>query len=302
MLPSIESIDDYRPICRDDGVWLPVMRVICQRHGVDPALTRCPRGTHQVYAAGAVYLKLFCPLWARDYTVERAVLHALRGVPAPEILAEGELEGWPYLVLSAVPGVEAHAVWHDLDIRDRHAVMEQLGEVLATLHGLPPVPEIALDWGEFLQERTKRAREHHGEDAAEPWLTWIEEFLRNAPPLFEPGFSPVLLNADVTDDHLLLERHNGRWTITGLIDFADAMMGHPLYEFVAPAAFYINGEPELSRTLLLSYGFGEADLTETLSRQLTAYCLLHRYGRVQQFLERHPVDDLPGFRAALWPF
>ena len=35
---DIKSVDDYRPIYRKADTWLPAMRVICQRHGVDKTL------------------------------------------------------------------------------------------------------------------------------------------------------------------------------------------------------------------------------------------------------------------------
>jgi aminoglycoside phosphotransferase (APT) family kinase protein len=83
----------------------------------------------------------------------------------------------------------------------------------------------------------------------------------------------------------------------GLIDFGDARLGDPLYEFVAPLAFYCFGQPEMSRALLRGYGL---EATAATCAQLTTFCLLHEFGRVPDFLDRHAVVDGPGFEQALW--
>ena len=51
--------------------------------------------------------------------------------------------------------------------------------------------------------------------------------------MLPPHFRPVLINADLTDDHLLLLYRFGTWRISALIDWADAEVGSPEYEWVA---------------------------------------------------------------------
>ena len=75
----------------------------------------------------------------------------------------------------------------------------------------------------------------------------------------EPPFVPALINADITEDHVLLAERDGCWGISGLIDFGNAMMGHPYYDFAAPLAFYTFGRPSLSRTLVEAYGLELTD-------------------------------------------
>jgi hygromycin-B 7''-O-kinase len=293
MLPHITCRADYVAVYADTPVWLPAMRAICVRHELDAsALRRGALGTHVVFHAGPQVIKLFCPLWEGDVVAERAVLEHVRGLPTPELVAQGQVEGWPYIVMTCVPGTPAGAVWDHLDRGVRIDVVRQLGGLMRTLHSQPPLAELATDWDAFLRERIARCDSHHS--APEPWRSWIRERVEG---FSEPPFDPVLLSADITDDHVLLGVQEGRWRITGLIDFGDAMMGHPHYEFVASLGCYTFGQPELSRGLVEAYGLA---LTPELAERLTTYCLLHKFARLEDFLQRCPVGDGPGFWRALW--
>lgn len=63
---------------------------------------------------GSLIVKLHFPLWREDYEVERIVLSHLSGLPTSQIVALGEIEGGPYLVMSAVNGLPAVKVWRRL--------------------------------------------------------------------------------------------------------------------------------------------------------------------------------------------
>lgn len=293
LLATIRTEADYRAVYADDTAWLPAMYVLCQRHGLETgALRRMTLGTHVAFRSGDRIIKLFCPIWGDDFVSERACLAHIEGLPVPELVATGELEGWSYVVMGVVPGVPALEVWSGLDEVQRHGVIAQLGRMMATLHALPAVPELDGGWDGFIQARVNGALDHHG--VGQPWKGWIEDRLRS---FAEPDLPLVLLSADITEDHLLLSERAGQWRISGFIDFGDARMGHPYYEFIAPLAFYTFGQPALSRTLVIAYGL---ELTPALADTLTTYCLLHEFGRLEDFVKRCPVADGPGFERALW--
>ena len=292
LLPDIAFEDDYRAVYSDDALWLPAVRAICERHRLTGDLSRTVLGTHIVYRCGSVIVKLFCPVWADDERAERLVLQRVEGLPFPELIADGVIEGWRYLVMAAIPGVPALDLWDTLDGHQRLGIVRELGDIMRRLHAQPPIPELAVDWDAFLAERIDACPGHH--DVEGPWRDWIAARVDR---FGEPPFVPTLINADITEDHVLLSERNGRWTISGLIDFGDAMMGHPYYDFIAPLAFYTYGEPALSRALVESYGL---ELTSALRERLTTYCLLHEFGRLADFLERHPVNDGDEFSRAMW--
>lgn len=293
LLPTITSKAEYRAVYTNNAVWLPAMEVVCRRHGLDPAqLQREPPGTHIVFRVGLYILKLFCPLWGEDYGAELAVLRHLQGLPTPQFAAHGEIEGWSYLIMTAVPGNPVNEVWGELGLAEKRSILERIGVFMHDLHKQPSIPALETDWEEFLAERVEHWEEHHQPDGA--WRDWIRGRVSG---FREPPFAPVLLNADITDEHVLVVNRGGKWRFSGVIDYGDAMMGHPFYEFVAPLMCLTIGEPSLSRTLVESYGM---ELTPAVADRLTTYCLLHRFGRLSDILERCPVADGQALQEALW--
>jgi hygromycin-B 7''-O-kinase len=101
----------------------------------------------------------------------------------------------------------------------------------------------------------------------------------------------VLLHTEVMREHLLVERRNGAWRISGLFDFEPAMIGAPEYELAAVGIFLTCAEPGLLGALLDAYG-GEVD--DELPFRVMAYALLHRYSNLRWYLERLPVVDEAG--------
>jgi hygromycin-B 7''-O-kinase len=143
LLPKIDALEGYRRIYRNTETWLPAMRTICQRYGFDVSrLEFAPPGTHVVFRVEGLYLKLFAPLWPGDFAPERLVLDRLSDgrdlpVPTPHLVAEGEIEGWPYLVMTAVEGVPLCQVWDGMDAMDRERVAARCGELMAAFHAVP---------------------------------------------------------------------------------------------------------------------------------------------------------------------
>jgi hygromycin-B 7''-O-kinase len=296
LLPRITSLDEYRAVYAVPETWLPAMREIATRHGLPGPAVQQPLGTHVVFGfgdrGGGPIVKLFCPLWPADYQSEQISLAHQRGLPVPRLLAQGEIEGWPYLILSRVEGVPAVEVWPALGPEEKLRVVRQMGAFMRRLHQQPLPTGLPADWPTFLAERLARAEAHH--DAPEPWRKWIRERIET---FVEPPFDPVLLNGDLTGDHVLLVRRRGAWQMSGVIDFGDARIGHPFYEFIAPLAFYTFGQPALSRALVEAYSL---EPSPALLDALTTYCLLHEFGRLSDFLAQHPAGSPAQFETALW--
>jgi hygromycin-B 7''-O-kinase len=311
LLPNIQTQVEYRRRYRDPDVWLPAMRAICERHGLDGTrLEFAPPGTHVVFRTADLYVKLFAPPWRQDFTPERLALGRLSAasdLPVPRLVAEGEIEGWPYIVITAVEGVPLCQVWDAMKPPDRAHIAARCGELMAAIHATPTegLEAIAVDWPTFVEEQIGNCRERLTQPGLDRrWIRDILAFLADSPPLFEPGFRPVLLSADVTDEHVLVSQRGGQWELTGFIDFGDAILGHPYYDFAAPGCCITIGLPEMQRTMLLAYGFSDAQLDEALARRLTAYTLLHRFVRIPDILAR--LNSKPAgfreFRESLWSF
>lgn len=313
LLPPIPDLAAYRRVYRDEATWLPAMRTICAQQGLDAAqLAFAPPGSHVVFCVGdELYIKLFASFWRSDYVSERAVLGALEdntSLPVPRLVGEGEIEGWPYVIITAVPGTPLCEVWDRLSESERVQVCCQCGEFMAALHAVPTegLAAIAVDWNAFLQARAAACMEQAADSGlGQEWAAAVGALLKQVLPSLETHFRPVLLSADVTDEHVLVEQRAGGWALTGYIDFGDAMVGHPLYEFAAPACSITRGVPDLTRALMLGYGFSESELVLELAEQLMAYTLLHRFITLPDLLALFESDvpsSLRGLQRRLWTF
>jgi len=312
-LPAIRTRAEYSAMYRNDDTWLEAMRRICNRHGLDAeGLSLAPPGTHVVFHAGTDrFIKLFCPLWAGDHAAERAVLGATAAhpdLPVPRLVAEGRIDDWPYLVLTAVSGAPFEQIADRISRSERVAVLADVGRFLADLHETPTagLESLEIDWAAFAEERAAaRIREVRVLDAAPRFKTSVVRFLKDLPARVELGARHVLLSADVTDEHVLVSERKGRRSFSGYVDFGDAVLGPRLHEFAAPALSLTHGRPDAQRALLGGYGISAADLDRDLAERLTAHVFLHRYIRMDDLLGAlAPAEpaDLHGLVGALWSF
>ena len=66
LLPNLTTEADYRAVFKDDAVWLPAIRVICENEGLEfRSLERPTLGTNVVFRNKDRIIKLFPPLWPR---------------------------------------------------------------------------------------------------------------------------------------------------------------------------------------------------------------------------------------------
>ena len=109
-------------------------------------------------------LKLYPPHEREHAEVEARVLGVVEGrlpIATPRVLAVGEQDGWPYLLMSRLPGRRLVEAWPTLDARDRDRVADETGAALAALHGLDiaPVATLPPDWDAFVAaQRAQRRR------------------------------------------------------------------------------------------------------------------------------------------------
>jgi hygromycin-B 7''-O-kinase len=286
LLPPVPSLADWPALRRTHGGWRAVAEEICARHGVLAGeLAPARDGTNVVFTTGHHVIKLSPPFWesgaAAEWTILRHVEGRL-GVATPAVVATGHLDGWPYLVMTRLPGAILADVWPGLAETHRRSIARQLGELLARLHALPTGPLAA---HAVLVERWRRlvtrpSEEsvacHRGHGAPETWLARLPGFLTQLPPLHPDAFTPVLVNGDVHWWHLLVTERSGDWELVGLFDFDDAMLGWREYDLAAPALFFLAGQPAVLAECLGGYGDGLVG-DAGLSRRLMAYALLNRY-------------------------
>jgi hygromycin-B 7''-O-kinase len=292
LLPLIRTREEHAASPRDEATYRPAVTEICRRHGLPTdALRKYAGGSTIVFAVGDTHVvKLFEPIFPEESATESEVLRAVQGrlgVPTPEPVAVGEMEGWTYVVMTQLAGDALADVWDGMTPAEHEEVVRQVGAVTARLHQISPdgLPLPEPDWDGFLRRQAagcvERQRTYH---LGEPWLSQVEGFLA---AVDLPRGPRVLMHTEIMREHVLVRRGHGGWEVTGIFDFEPAMAGVPEYEMASIGVFLCQGEPALLRAFRAGYGTPPSD-GETLARRVMAYTLLHRYSRLSWYLDVIP--------------
>ncbi len=287
-LPLIQNWDDWRPVFTDATLWRPVVQRICQEHGLPAGAVKAGfPGTCAVFVAGGqVVVKLYPPMLPHDFLREREVYGLLHGrfPHIPALLGHGiypDRTDWPYLLLGFRPGQPIREVHAGLSPANRQALGQELGEMLRGLHALSVVElqHFELTWAAWRAQMAQnsaanlaelRAKCYLPEPVLAAWGQLIAEWRAPPAPL-------ALLNADLTEDHLLLIQEREQWQISALIDWADAEVGEPAYEWIALWYSLCRREAPFFRAILGTYD-PDLPLDASFCRQMLVHTLCHRFG------------------------
>jgi hygromycin-B 7''-O-kinase len=256
-------------------------------------------------------LKIFPPFLRSQFVSERGSLAQLRGqlrIAIPEIVVEGERDGWPYLVITRLPGILGGQAWPSLPEADKERVLAEIGETIAEVQRAPigALARIEPDWGAFMRGQIAGCHARHARlGLPQKFLRGLDQLLHDAAVLIPLDRPPVILTGEYIPENFLLSRDDDGWRLAGLIDFGDVMTGRAEYDLLGPSAFMTAGMPRRVRSLFWGFGYSAADITPDLKRRLMALMLLHRAsdpvrsicieGWQQKAADLHELQDV------LWP-
>ena len=304
-LPTAHNAAGWAALLDDERALAAGVTALLSRHGLaQERRTRYDSGSLPVYAVGARHvLKLFPPTEHEHATVEARVLGAVQDklpIPTPTLFAADVHDGWPYLLMSQLPGQRLVDAWPALTQAERDRTADTLGAALAALHEVdtPPLRDLPPLWDGFIAEQRASAVTRQGARLDAHWLEQIPGFLeRWMPP---PSARRVLLHTEVMREHLMVDDAR----LGGLFDFEPAMLGDPEYEFASVGLFVACGDGGTLRRVLLAYGYAPHQLDAALQCRLMAWALLHRYSNLRWYLERLPAGNattLEHLASRWWP-
>lgn len=231
---------------------------------------------------GRSVLKLFPPVYRTQFVSERATLRQLAGrlsVTIPSILAEGERDGWSWLIMTKVEGIVGSEAWPRLSEHQKEQILRQIGRAIAEVQASPLGELAAIEpvWPDFLARQIEGCIERHrGQGLAPRFLSDLSKLLADAPAVVPQDASPVILTGEWIPENVLLSEYDGHWTLTGVIDFGDVMTGWREYDLLGPSAFMCAGRPRRVQSLLEGYGVSVMDCDHAMRRRLLTLMLLHR--------------------------
>ena len=260
-------------------------RGCCVRSVYPPRAAHGLPGTNPVFLVDDKYaVKLFTDLFGDPSSSEQEIgfyelLASQPEIPAPELLAHGALFDnrngwrWPWIITTILPGRSLTEDRSRLSADDLDRAATFAAEVLRRIHSLPThgSTRLASTWSNFDRflagTRAKCVAEHvrHG-SIPDHLLSLIDDYVldRSSPPR--------LLHCDLNADHVFGEFRNGRWAPTGILDFADAKVGDPLYDWIALHHGLFNFDKRLLRRFMAEYG---ARLPAEFPHRSMSFALLH---------------------------
>ena len=312
-LPHFADYTSFPAFRADPSRWVPVAADIARSHGFTCAEPHIfSTGTNLVVGLDEpLILKIFPPFLRSQFASERAALAQLRGrlaVPIPEMVAEGERDRWPYLVITRLAGHLGAEVWPGLPEDQKERVLFQIGEIIAAVQRVPPgdLAHIEPRWQQFISGQIERCRARHERlGLPRQFLAGLEDLLRDAAALIPVNAPPVILTGEYIPENFLLDREADDWHVSGLIDFGDVMTGWGEYDLMGPSAFMTAGVPRRVQSLFGGFGYAGADVTPAAKRRLMALLLLHRASDPVRHIciegWQEKAGDLFGLQDLLWP-
>ena len=312
-LPGLKDYEAFRSFRAEPARWLPIALDIARSHGLAGTAPHVfSTGTNLVTALDEkLILKIFPPFLRSQFVSERGSLAQLRGrlrVAIPEIVVEGERDGWPYLVMTRLSGVLGAQAWPSLPEEQKERVLAEIGETIAEVQRTPvgALARIEPDWGCFMRGQIEGCRARHERlGLPQKFLDGLEELLRDAVALVALDKPPVILIGEYIPENFLLSREGSGWHLAGLFDFGDVMTGRGEYDLLGPSAFMTAGAPRRVRRLFEGFGYSADDINPDLKRRLMALMLLHRASdpvrhiSIEGWQER--AADLFELQDLLWP-
>lgn len=298
LMPFIFTESEFADIVDEQALFDIAVDAIVQRHGLGGGpRRRYGSGSMIVYAIGhAFVVKLFPPIYGDGARTESLALEQLQGrlsVETPRLAATGEIDGWPYVVMSQLPGQDLASVWTDIPPANRTHIAREVGELLAQLHALPTdgLGPLTVDWPAWAAtQRDEVVARQRALGASDAWVEQIPAFLDRVDVGVGPRGSG-LLHTEIMREHLKVCCVRGRWRLCGLFDFEPAMVGPVDYEFASVGLFVARGERGLMRPLLEAYGIAPHAIDDALSERFLAMTLLHRYCNLKWYLGLLPSPE-----------
>jgi hygromycin-B 7''-O-kinase len=310
-LPHFTDAESFRAFRSDAPRWLPIALDIARGHGLDASAPHVfVTGTNLVVGLGeTLILKIFPPLLRAQFVSEHGSLTQLKDrldLPIPEIVAEGERDGWPYLVITRLTGTLGSEVWPHLAEDQKECLLRQIGETIASVQRAPlgPLATIEPRWVEFMRRQMQGCRARHTRLGLAPkFLVGIDDLLRDAEKLIPMDAPPVILIGEYIPENFLLACDDGRWSLAGLFDFGDVLAGWRDYDLLGPSAFMAAGRPGRVKSLLEGFGYAKPDFA--LKRRLMALMLLHRASDLNAHIciegWQDKAADLVELQELIWP-
>ncbi|ANH04073.1 phosphotransferase [Shinella sp. HZN7] len=282
-LPPIADEADFDRWMSRPDLWLPVVHHLAREASITAEiLAQFDNSTNLVVNLDdRSILKLFPPIYRVQFDSERKTLRYLEGkmeIAIPLVEAEGECDGWGWLIITKLDGLVGSVAWPLLPEAEKQRVLEQIGRAISHLQTLPPGDLIGQkpSWQDFIEKQIDICLARHRHLGMPPaFLSDLRLLLADAPSVIPHDAPNVILTGDWIPQNILLSEDRGRWTLAGVIDFGDVMTGLGEYDLLAPTAFMCAGLHGRTQSLLRGFGIANGECDDAMRRRLLTLTFLH---------------------------
>jgi hygromycin-B 7''-O-kinase len=215
-------------------------------------------------------------------------------VMTPQILAKGNIEGWPYLVISHIEGDRIGNIWSELGVDEKLKLSSEMAGITLEIQSCKPNLAIVArnSWPDFITYQWKNLINHHQlRNLDAKWLSKLSDFKNEFILNDFTNKKDVFLHSDLTADHFLVKKDaTGNFKISGIIDLADCRVGNPEYDIPATAAYILKNHPQALKSYLQRFGFKNSELNSSLSQKLLLWTCLHQYSHLEKLFGEEMRD------------
>jgi hygromycin-B 7''-O-kinase len=298
--PADPAVAEFDALQEDPARWIEVVSALGARYSTAPAVP-AGEGTVLVALLGReLVIKLYPPFLRDHFAFERAMLAHLYGrlsLPTPRLVDSAEHAGWPFLVMTQLPGTPLDRVWPSLQQAERCAVLRSLGQLAAEVHALPLglTPTLAPRWADFLQGQRERCHQRQQRTGLPAHLlAQLASFLEG--PV--PEGPDVILTGEYTPFNLL-HQDGG---LSAMFDFGDGLVGPREYDLLGPLCFLAAGDAQCIDAFFDGYHGRPFDRRQR--EPLLRLLLMHRYSHLKAQIAVpgwQAAPDFPALAALIWP-
>jgi hygromycin-B 7''-O-kinase len=288
--------EKYKIMREKNCFWEGKIRKICELEKIDyEKLTRFSNGGNIVFSIdGEIVIKLYPSYVNDEFIKEKQVLEFLNrrtlSVDVPKLISTGQFEGWSYLIMSELKGTLLIDVFDDLSFEEKKQIAFDLGRIIREIHGatISTKQDDYVHWKQFITKQIEQVENHHKNNGMNDELfTQLTSYVEDN--ILQEKEQIVLLTGEYTPFNIIMNKVDGMWRFTGLIDFADCFIGNSKYDLLGPIAFMFYPFEGLNKIFLESYGYTENELNEGLQKELMTYLLLHRFSNISFYQEKSEV-------------
>lgn len=288
--------DKYKIMREKNCFWEGKIRKICELEKIGfEKLTRFSYGGNIVFSVdGQIVIKLYPSYVNDEFIKEKQVLEFLNSqslsVDIPKLISTGQFEGWNYLIMSELKGTLLIDIFDELSLDEKKQIAFDLGKIIREIHDatISTNQDDYNHWKQFITNQLEQVENHHKNNGMnEELVNQLTNYVDDE--TFQGNVQIVLLTGEYTPFNLIMNKVDGMWKFTGLIDFADCFVGNSKYDLLGPIAFMFYPFEGLNRIFLESYGYSNNELNEGFQKELMTYLLLHRFSNISFYQEKSEV-------------